>query len=695
MLSFHSIKLLKEKKVLLRKKHRNKLSPNYLNICADLKILNNKIEDSIKNDYSHNMEKKIKSIIVDNNVYKNIKKITDYKKRSEMPNTLYGSDNMLHKYTTDSEKANALASHFENTHLLTHKQISVMETTVKACYESYKSNEFPVINFSVDIPANFKDNNNFEQIKETHEVVANTHHYFTSNKEIENIIKSCKPKKSSGEDQSSNYILKKMPQIFISTLTLLMNHIINIQYFPNDWKLGVISAICKPNKDKTSITSYRPITQLSSISKLLEKKMESRIRTYCNEKNIINKQQFGFQRNKSTEMAASKFISDVSTGLNNKQPTLAILLDFQAAFDTLWHKALIYKMHGMGFDNNIICLVKSYESNRRFTVQINEKKSSIRNIVAGAPQGGILSAILYLLYTNDFPQLANRETQMNRIMFADDTIVYATTDKIKQAQSDLNLYLLIIANYVLCWKLKLNGLKTESIAIVGQYKDLTKSVRKNALKVELSINNTKIKKCDKVKYLGLIISSNFKSINHINYVIDKVNSAKAQLKTVFENKYLQSNVKLLLYKQLIRPIILYACICWMLTSSHQMEKLRILERWFLRKITNLYKNPNTNKFINSKILYEATKIDRIDRKMVENNIKFIKKTKLNDEQFSAQITNYDANYINNSKYKPLNYIDYLNNLGLLYENKKLLIFNKGSLNPNALVYVVNQNEINF
>lgn len=64
-----------------------------------------------------------------------------------------------------------------------------------------------------------------------------------------------------------------------------------------------------------------------------------------------------------------------------------------------------------------------------------------------------------------------------------------------------------------------------------------KHEKDNNLNAEFNINNMQINKCNKVKYLGLIISSNFKSLNHIKYVTDKVNSAKAQLKTAFDSKY--------------------------------------------------------------------------------------------------------------------------------------------------------------
>lgn len=597
---------------------------------------------------------------------------------------------MSTKHTSTIEKANALASQFENTHMLTHKSISVLESTVNAFYDSIKPQ--PIINFSHEIPANFKEIESFKQLQQSNELISQCQHYFTSTNEISNFIECSKTKKSCGRDQSSSYILKKMPLTYIACLSITMNHIINTQYYPDAWKHGVITAICKPNKDNTLISSYRPITQLSSISKLLEKKIDSRIRSFCTENKVINDFQFGFQSGKSTEMATSKFVSDVSHGLNNHKPTLAILLDYQAAFDTIWHKALVYKMHRIGLDNNLICLVQQYLTNRSFEVQLNGIKSSKRIVLAGAPQGGILSAIFYLLYTNDFPTMKNCETEIKQIMFADDTIIYSTTDKIKQAKNDLNLYMNKISNYVKCWKLKLNVSKTESIAIIGHYKDLSKAVRKNAKSVEFTINDKKINKCTKVKYLGLIISSNFKSINHISYINDKINAAKAQLKTLFENKYLNPNVKLLMYKQLIRPIILYACSCWMQSSSHQIEKLRVIERWFLRKITNLFKQNNSFKFVESKKLYEISNVNRIDREMVEKNLKFIEKIKSKNDPYINQMLNYDLNYINNNKYKPINYIDHLNSNGLLYENNKLLIFNRGTLNPNALLYVISQNE---
>lgn len=280
-------------------------------------------------------------------------------------------------------------------------------------------------------------------------------------------------------------------------------------------------------------------------------------------------------------------------------------------------------------------------------------------------------------------------------MFADDTVIYTTTKEIKQAQKEMNNYLQKIYNYVKCWKLKINEQKTEQISIIGHYKDLSRSTRKQAKNIELEINKIKIKKCDKVKYLGIIISSNFKFIEHVKHITTKLNTTKVTLRKLFNNKYLNQNVKKLMYKQLIRPIILYACSCWMQISSNQIEKLRRIERWYLRKITGLYKNNTAQRFINSATLYKTAQIERLDHEMIKRNLKFIEKIRNNDNEHIKSIINFDENYINTNKYKPINYYHHLNEKKLLVENDKILIFNKSERDRNKLVYVTSQINFNF
>lgn len=217
-------------------------------------------------------------------------------------------------------------------------------------------------------------------------------------------------------------------------------------------------------------------------------------------------------------------------------------------------------------------------------------------------------------------------------------------------------------------------------------------MRKNAQNIKIKINNKIIKPCKKVKYLGIVISSNFSFKKHVDHVINKVNATRSDIIEIIKNKNLKKSIKLLCYKQLVRPIILYACVCWASISSNQMERLRRCERWFLRGITGMYRKVNSNHFINSKKLYENTKTNRIDRKMVERNIDFINKTKQNINNVTSTITETNLNNARDMKYKPLNYIELLHRNGTLYDENQLLIYNKKiNRTDSNLIYVTNQN----
>lgn len=233
---------------------------------------------------------------------------------------------------------------------------------------------------------------------------------------------------------------------------------------------------------------------------------------------------------------------------------------------------------------------KNYLQERAFAVKIEKTISESKKILAGCPQDGIISAVLFIIYITDFPTMYDKIIKIKNIFFADDAIVYAVTNKIKNAQLTLNKYLNIISNYTKNWKLKLNEDKCEQISIMGHQSDLNKALRKKALKVALKINEKTLKNCEKVKYLGIVICKDFKFIKHVDHIIKKVNIAKAELCTAFLNKFIKKKIKILCHKQLIRPIILYASACWLNISSHQMERIREMERNILIMCTSLHRN---------------------------------------------------------------------------------------------------------
>jgi hypothetical protein len=85
----------------------------------------------------------------------------------------------------------------------------------------------------------------------------------------------------------------------------------------------------------------------------------------------------------------------VTLNFNNKMSTAAVFLDIEKAFDTTWHSGLLYKLFKLEFSTNLIKLLGSFVSQRKFRVSVEGKISTPRVMQAGVPQGAVLSPTLF------------------------------------------------------------------------------------------------------------------------------------------------------------------------------------------------------------------------------------------------------------------------------------------------------------
>jgi retron-type reverse transcriptase len=83
--------------------------------------------------------------------------------------------------------------------------------------------------------------------------------------------------------------------------------------------------------------------------------------------------------------------------------TAAVFLDIEKTFDTTWHPVLLYKLSKLQFSNNLIKLISSFLTQRKFRVSVEGEASTPRYMQSGMPQGSVLSPTLYNLYINDTP----------------------------------------------------------------------------------------------------------------------------------------------------------------------------------------------------------------------------------------------------------------------------------------------------
>ncbi|GBM54372.1 putative RNA-directed DNA polymerase from transposon BS [Araneus ventricosus] len=112
-------------------------------------------------------------------------------------------------------------------------------------------------------------------------------------------------------------------------------------YFPLCWKTAVVVPIPKPDQNLELPQNYRPISLLSSLSKVYESVLLKRLNQFL-DKNYIISEQFGFRKNLFTShRMLRKLIFD---GIAKSETTGALFLDVAKAFDKIWYDGLLAKL---------------------------------------------------------------------------------------------------------------------------------------------------------------------------------------------------------------------------------------------------------------------------------------------------------------------------------------------------------------
>jgi hypothetical protein len=220
---------------------------------------------------------------------------------------------------------------------------------------------------------------------------------------------------------------EKYPQqilhALLSTITALCQG-----EFPDRLKYAIVKP-CFKKGNRQDMTNDRPITLLTTFSKVFEKLMYDRLITHIENNNILVIEQYGFRTHSSTEKAAFTLINKILKALNSKMIVGGIFCDLQKVFDCVNHTILMNKLEFYGITGKFKSLINSYLTGRQQRVVLSNKSSSdnISNweiIKYGVPQGSILGPLFFLLYINDLPKITNGEYSM--VLYADDTSIIIT-----------------------------------------------------------------------------------------------------------------------------------------------------------------------------------------------------------------------------------------------------------------------------
>ena len=280
--------------------------------------------------------------------------------------------------------------------------------------------------------------------------------WFMTTAEVRKII-ILSPSKCCDLDPLPTVLLKACLDVLIKPITDIINASLCSGLFPEDFKCAHVNPVLK----KTTLTN------LSFISKLLEKVVANRVSSHIYINGLTNASQSAYKQFHSTETALLKVHNDINLNIDNGKVTALTLLDLSAAFDTIDHNICITRLSTWyGISGTALSWFTSYLTDRQQDIKIGNCFSDMLPTSCGVPQGSVLGPLLFTLYTTPLSSVIQKHN-LDHHHYADDTQIYVslTTPDTCRSLNQLRDCLQDVSRWMKNSKLKLNADKTEFLII--------------------------------------------------------------------------------------------------------------------------------------------------------------------------------------------------------------------------------------
>jgi hypothetical protein len=323
------------------------------------------------------------------------------------------------------------------------------------------------------------------------------------------------PAKHCSLDPVPTWLVKRLADLFAPIYARLCNSSLASGVVPVAHKHAIVRPrLKKPCLDSTDLASYRPISNLSFLSKTVERTVAARFLKHADDYNLLPARQSAYRAHYSTETAVVSVHNDLVRAIDDGNVSILVLLDLSAAFDTVDHQTLVEVLNKrFGIDGTVLTWYRSYLADRTQTYLVGDKRSVTSSLTYGVPQGSVLGPQEFIAYTEDIAtRLACRGVKHH--LFADDKQAYAhtTVDKIATATSSLEKCVADVADWCASRRLQLNAAKTE-IAWFGSRTNL-RNIAENEARC-LQIGADVIKPVDVVRDLGVLLDSELSMKQHV------------------------------------------------------------------------------------------------------------------------------------------------------------------------------------
>jgi len=325
--------------------------------------------------------------------------------------------------------------------------------------------------------------------------------------------------KSSPVDIIPVSLLKSHSSLFSVLLMNLANCSFSTGVFPSLYKSAQITPLLKKSGlDPSDPSSYRPISNLRTLGKLLERLVQARLRSHLLSSPNFSQFQSAYRPHFSTETSALFMANTLFTSSSSGAPTLSASLDLSAAFDCVSHSILLSRLQNdFGLTGSAVSWIESYLCERSQSVSVNGSSSSPVILSLGVPQGSVLGPLFFTAYVSPIARLISSFGVLHHT-YADDTTLFVSFD-LPFSSVFLNDCTSALSSWFLFNGLQLNPSKSE-VMWVGTRSQLQKA---DAFLGDIKIASVPIVPSSKIKMVGVTFDSKLTFNDHISEVCRTTN----------------------------------------------------------------------------------------------------------------------------------------------------------------------------
>ena len=254
---------------------------------------------------------------------------------------------------------------------------------------------------------------------------------------------------------------------------------------------------------------------------------------------------------------------DIVNGFNKREMTVAVMIDLEKAYDSVWRDGLLFKLYEKGIQGKMWFWLRDFLSERTAVCSLRNQEGVQFQTNLGLPQGSVLSPLLFNIYIADIYESVTSQ----KVKFADDGTIWRSGHDLEGLAEELQDDLTEISQWVRKWRMKVNIDKTEYCIFSRDQTVLNRTC-------EIKMTNKILKRSKNPKLLGVTFDERLTFSEHIKNLELKTQKTISALRTLGRTEHIEPDSMVKLYKCVLLPQLEYASPIWQTGNCDGLDKIQ-------------------------------------------------------------------------------------------------------------------------